>query len=785
MQPGLEASIALVALGPFVAALLAPLVQRFAKPFAGWILAVVPSVVFLALWTFLDDVVDRGFLLVSFPWVPDYGVELSFLIDGLSLTFALTISGIGALITLYSGAYLKGHPHLGRFFAFLLAFMGSMLGLVLADSMLALFVFWELTAVTSFLLIGFDHKRQAARRAAFQALVITNIGGMALLVGFVLLHQIGGSWELSALRELEQGIKGDELYGLVLACIVIAAFTKSAQVPFHFWLPNAMEAPTPVSAYLHSAAMVQAGVYLLARMTPVLGGTVAWSAMLVCFGSATLLWGAAKALRQTDLKHLLAQSTIASLGLLVLLLGLGSEAAIASVVIYFVAHALYKAGLFMVVGAIDHKTGTRDITALSGVADRMPVTFIGAALAGLAMIGLPPTLAFFAKEEMLLAGLEPQWLQWLALGALLIGNALLAAAAGIVVIKPFLGHVGPTPKSVREAPIAMLAGPLVLGGTGILLALGIDWFGKFILEPAASSILDMPQESHLAWSIDLASPVIWLSVLTWILGYLAYRQSERLRALLARMERELGLTADHVFDAGMLTLLRCAGWQRRLMHHGRLELYFVVVFAVLALALLVPVVALGGLEVLRLPQDFGLMPYEWGVLTLGGAGLLAVVLARTRLIAILALGVQGAAVALIFLLFAAPDLAFTQLMVEILSVIILTLVMTRLRLDERDPRPLEDWMRDGVLALVCGGAVSLVLLVVLSGTLDTSLSDFFAATSVPLAHGANIVNVILVDYRGLDTLGEIAVVMAAAMAVVALLRTRRRATPRQSQDSHP
>jgi multicomponent Na+:H+ antiporter subunit A len=785
LQPGLEASIALVALGPFVAALLAPLVQRFAKPFARWILALVPGVVFLALWSLLDDVVDRGFLLVSFPWVPDYGLELSFLIDGLSLTFALTISGIGALIVLYSGAYLKGHPHLGRFFSFLLAFMGSMLGLVLADSMLALFVFWELTAVTSFLLIGFDHKRQAARRAAFQALVITNIGGMALLVGFALLHQIGGSWELSALRELEQSVQGNELYGLVLACIILGAFTKSAQVPFHFWLPNAMEAPTPVSAYLHSAAMVQAGVYLLARMTPVLGGTVAWSTMLVCFGSVSLLWGAAKALRQTDLKHLLAQSTIGSLGLLVLLLGLGSEAAIASVVIYFVAHALYKAGLFMVVGAIDHKTGTRDITALSGVADRMPVTFICAALAGVAMIGLPPSLAFFAKEEMLLAALGPQWLQWLALGALVIGNALLAAAAAIVVIKPFLGHVGPTPKSVREAPIAMLVGPLVLGGTGIVLALGTDWFGKFILEPAASSILDLPQESHLAWSVDPASPVIWLSLLTWILGYFVYRQSDRLRALLARMERGLGLTADHVFDAAMFTLLRFAGWQRRLLHHGRLELYLVVVFAVLALALLVPVFALGGLEVLRLPLGSGLMPYEWGVLALGGAGLLAVVLARTRLIAILALGVQGAAVALVFLLFAAPDLAFTQLMVEVLSVIILTLVMTRLRLDERDPRPLEDWTRDGALAVVCGGAVSLVLLVVLSGTLDTSLSDFFAATSVPLAHGANIVNVILVDYRGLDTLGEIAVVMAAAMAVVALLRTRRRASPRQSQDSHP
>lgn len=785
MQPGLEAGIALAAGGPFLAALLAPLVQRWTRSFSGWVLALVPGAIFLILCSLVDDVVDREFLVVRFPWVPDQGLELSFFVDGLSLFFALTISGIGALVVLYSGAYLKGHPHLGRFFAFLLAFMGSMLGLVLADSMVALFVFWELTALTSFLLIGFDHGRQAARRAAIQALVITNLGGMALLVGSLLLHRMGGVWDLSALRMLELDVGTHGLYGLVLACILLAAFTKSAQLPFHFWLPNAMEAPTPVSAYLHSATMVQAGVYLLARMTPVLGNTPAWSTLLVCFGGATLLWGAANALRQTDLKQMLAQSTIASLGLLVLLLGLGSEAAIGAVVAYFVAHALYKAALFMVVGAVDHKTGSRDITVLSGVADRMPVTFIAVLLAGLAMIGLPPTIGYFAKEEMLLAALGPQWLQWFALGALVIGNAALAAVAGIVVIKPFLGMVGPTPKSVREAPIAMLVGPLVLGGTGIVVALLIDWFAHDVLAPAASSILGIRQQSHLAWSLDLANPVIWLSALTWALGYLVYRQSDSIRALLGRAERGVGWTADQLFDAAMLGLLRIAGWHRRLLHHGRLELYLLVVLAMLALALLVPLLAPSGLASLRAPRVPDLMPYEWGVLALGGAGLLAVVLARTRLSAILALGVQGAAVALIFLLFAAPDLAFTQLMVEILSVIVLALVMTRLRLDERDPRLVRDWLRDGFVALVCGGAVTLVLLVVLSGNLDTRLSDFFAATSVPIAHGANIVNVILVDYRGLDTLGEIAVVMAAAMGVVALLRTRRRLPRPVPQDAKP
>ncbi|RZA04725.1 MAG: Na(+)/H(+) antiporter subunit A, partial [Proteobacteria bacterium] len=334
----------------------------------------------------------------------------------------------------------------------LLAFMGSMLGLVLADNMLALFMFWEVTSITSFLLIGFDHHRQAARRGAIQALVITNIGGMALLVGVLFAHHLSGTWLLSELRGLDGVLRESALYGLVLALFLAAAFTKSAQFPLHFWLPNAMEAPTPVSAFLHSATMVQAGVYLLARMTPVLGGTSVWTGLLVTFGGVTLIWGALGALKETDLKQILAQTTIASLGLLVMLIGLGSEAAIAAMLVYFVAHACYKAGLFMVAGAVDHGAGTRDITALGGLADKMPVTFIGAALGALSMIGLPLTVGYFAKEEMYLALIGGDWTLWLVLAVLVIGNALLAGVALVVMIKPFLGDAVPTPRTPHEAP---------------------------------------------------------------------------------------------------------------------------------------------------------------------------------------------------------------------------------------------------------------------------------------------------------------------------------------------
>ena len=785
MGLSLDVSIALVAIAPFIAALLAPLIHRLAGSYTGWILAIVPAGIFMLLLRLVEPVVAGGTVEAAIGWVPSYGLTLAFFLDGLSAIFALTIAGVGALVVLYAGAYLKGHKHQGRFLAYLLAFMGSMLGLVLADNMLALFMFWEATSITSFLLIGFDHHRQAARRGAIQALVITNIGGMCLLVGVLMAQHISGTWLLSELRGLDGVLKDSALYGLVLTLFIGAAFTKSAQFPLHFWLPNAMEAPTPVSAFLHSATMVQAGVYLLARMTPALGGTPAWTMVLVGFGGVTLIWGALGALKETDLKQILAQTTIASLGLLVLLIGLGSEAAIAAMLVYFVAHACYKAALFMVAGAVDHGAGTRDITALGGLADKLPVTFIGAALAALSMVGLPLTVGYFAKEEMYLALVGGDWLMLLVLAVLVSGNALLAGVALVVMIKPFLGDAVPTPKSAHEAPVAMLAGPIVLGCIGVVAGLLPDWLGHDVLAPGATAILGAPVEPHLTLAVDWASPLIWLSALTWLLGIVVFRQAHAIRAVLRRFDAALGWTADGVFDAMMFGLIRFAASVTRALHHGKLEIYLVLVFVCLALALFWPMLALGGFDWIVPTAELGdwskrlvlpdLRPYEWGVIALAVLGLVAVLIAKSRLVAILSLGIQGTALALIFLLFGAPDLAFTQLMVEVLSVVILTVVMTNLKLDARDHRPFEDWARDGTLAIVCGAGVSLLLMLVLNGTLDTRLSDFFIETSVPIAHGANIVNVILVDYRGFDTLGEISVVMGAGIAIMALLRRRKKA----------
>ncbi len=771
MPPSLDFTIALIPIAPFLAAFMAPFIHRFAGYSAGWILAIVPASIFVFLLGFVEPISNHGFVQAVIEWVPAYNLNLSFFIDGLSLTFGLLISGIGTIIVIYSGAYLKGHHHQGRFFAFILMFMGSMLGLVLADSLLVMFIFWELTSITSFLLIGFDHTRQASRRAAIQALVITNAGGLALLVGAILLQKVTGVWEMSMMRGYGPALQEAGFYPAILALFCLAAFTKSAQFPFHFWLPNAMEAPTPVSAFLHSATMVKAGVYLLARMNPTLGGTYEWTVVLVLFGGVTLLYGATLALRQTDMKQMLAQTTVASLGLLVLLIGIGTETAIAAMVVYLIAHALYKAALFLIAGIIDHGTGTREITELGGLRGLMPVTFFVAILAAVSMAGLPPAIGFLAKEEMYLALMNPNAWSIAVLVVLIVGNALMLVVGAAIAIKPFFGGLKPTPLKPHEGSLALLIGPVMFGLLALAAGLLPDVLGHYFLVPTASTIYNIEVESHLKMGLEIfLNPMILLSVATWVLGALMFWRLDDIRKILRRIESAVRWNFDAGFDSVMFGLIRFADAVTRIWHHGRLELYLIVVFAALALALFVPMLVLNGVP--SVPQFPQLTFYEWGVGLIAMSGLVAVLIARTRLIAIVSLGIQGFAVALIFMLFGAPDLSFTQFMVETLSVVILTLVMTRLHLEQRDSRVLEEVLRDGSLAIICGAGVMLLLMSVLQHDLDLRLTDFFAQTSVAIAHGHNIVNVILVDYRGLDTLGEIAVVMTTGIAILALIRIR-------------
>ena len=760
----------LVLMLPFLAALIAPWLTRRLGHNAAWILALAPVAIFIHFLGFAGEVADGGLVTGGFAWVPSYNVSFSWLIDGLSLTFVLLISGIGALIMLYSGGYLNGNDQLGRFFSFMLLFMGAMLGVVISDSFLMLFVYWELTSITSFLLIGFDHTREASRRAAIQALVVTGGGGLALLAGLLVIWNITGVSQISLLLSYGDDVRASPFYLLALLLVLGGAFSKSAQFPLHFWLPNAMEAPTPVSAYLHSATMVKAGVYLLMRLNPVLGDTVWWETILPVFGGTTLIVGTLLAIRQTDLKLMLAYTTVSSLGLLVMLTGFGSEHAISAAVLYLVAHSLFKGALFMVAGLIDHESGTRDVTRLGGLRKAMPITFFAAIAAAISMAGLPPFVGFLAKEEIYYAlwANDPWSIAFVAVAV--VGNGLMFVIGFAVAIKPFFGPLVKTPKAAHEGPVLLWLGPLLLGVTAFVSALLSPLTHRFISSPMASAVAGR-EETVTISIVPHMGPALILSLVTVAFGIVAYMMLDRLRAGMAGLLSAIGWGPDRGFDQVISGLVGLSRSITRIIQPGRLDIYMTLTFLMIAVALIGPMAWYGEWPAMPVWPE-GAQFHELVVIAIAFIGLLAVIYARDRLTAIVSLGIQGFAVALIFLLFGAPDLSFTQFMVETLAVVILALVMTRLRLTTADHRPTGQKLGDLTVSLVCGIGFMLYLLAVTQQPFDTTLSDFFSAYSKVVAHGTNVVNVILVDFRGTDTLGEIAVVMVTGLAILSLIRIK-------------
>jgi len=761
--------MSLAVVSGFAAALIAPFLTMALRNWAGWLLALLPAALFVYFLDFAPAVAAGQTFTFSLPWLPRYGINFSFYVDGLSLLFALLITGIGALIVLYAAGYLKGHAQQGRFFGYILAFMASMLGLVLADNVVTLFVFWELTSITSFLLIGFDHAREAARRAAFQALTITALGGVVMLAGLLGMGLAAGSFEMSELLGRGELIRDHPWAVGILLLLLAGAFTKSAQVPFHSWLPNAMEAPTPVSAYLHSATMVKAGVYLLMRINPIFGEMALWQTLLPLFGGATLVAGTLLAVRMTDLKLMLAYTTVASLGLLVLLTGIGTEKALIGAGAYLLAHSLFKGALFMVAGCVDHESGTRDITKVGGLAPLMPVTAGAAILAGLSMGGLPPFTGFLAKEA-LYAGIKLQGgADYAVLGAVVFGNALMLAVGLAVAIKPFYGARPETPKKPHEAPISMLAGPATLGALGLIIALATHIFNADIMTPLATAIRGTPTFVDLHFWAGVNQALI-LSVITVALGLAFLLRYEAMRAGARRLFDAIGWGPDRGFDQLVGALIRLSHGVMTFVQNGNMRAYVRLTFITAGLALLIPPMVLGAWP--RIPVIPEMSFYEVAILALAVVGVGQVVLSRKRLTAVVSFGVQGFAIAVIFMLFGAPDLSFTQFMVETLSVVILALVLTRLPLEPRDQRAPASIVLDGALGIAASCGFGLALLSVTQGAFDSTLSDFFREYSATIAHGRNIVNVILVDFRALDTLGEVAVVLMAALSALALIRLR-------------
>lgn len=752
-----------------LAAAVAPTLHRVLPALSHWLLALVPLSAACWFATLVPGVAAGVPVLETTRWAPSLGIALSFRLDGLSLLFALLICGIGAFITLYSGGYLRGHPRQGRFHLFILAFMAAMLGLVTADDLISLFVFWELTSITSFMLIGFNHEDARSRRSAIQALLVTGGGGMALLAALVLMGMASGHCTLSAIAASGVDLRAHALYPAMLVLLLLAAFTKSAQVPFHFWLPNAMDAPTPVSAYLHSATMVKAGVYLLARLNPTLGGTEPWFWALTIAGGVTALWGSAMALRSTDLKKILAYTTLMALGVLVLLIGVGSDGALKAFAGFLLAHSLYKGALFMGAGSVDHGSGTREVGDLGGLWRKMPVTGLFIALAALSMAGLPPFFGFVAKEIVYDSAFSNE--RYLVLAVLLLANSAMVAAAATLFLKPFLGAPTRAAAHAHEGGLALLAGPAALAGLSLLFGL---WTAlpQGLLAATADAVRGAPlgMELHLWHGV---TPALGLSALTLALGAVLFLALAPVKSLLAGVQKVTRIDHDRAWDC-LLNLVEVlargvTGW----LQNGILTRYLTLTFAGMLALLGSTLLLRGGMSwpgmTLSVGDGLGL---ALAVLML--AGTLGALRAGSRMAAILSLSVNGLSVALFFLLYGAPDVGITQLMVETLTAIILVLVLARLPfLPAGADRPLPAKLLHAALAIGLGACVTAIMLSILGQPLPLDLSQFFGDTSWLEAHGRNVVNVILVDFRGFDTLGEITVIAAAGLGVFALMKARK------------
>jgi multicomponent Na+:H+ antiporter subunit A len=760
--------IILAVLLVFVAAVLAPFLHRFLGRRTGWCLALLPAALFVLFLSKFRHFESGEVLRFTYSWVPSLGLDLSFYADGLSYLFILLITGIGAAVLIFGGGYLKGHPLQGRFYGFLLMFMGSMLGLVSADNLLLLFIFWELTSVSSYLLIGFKHEDSEARQSAWRALLITGGGGLALLAGILLMGGITGSYSFSQLLTQAGTIQDHPLYLPVLLLVLGGVVTKSAQVPFHFWLPGAMSAPTPVSAYLHSATMVKAGIFLLARLNPVLGGTAEWHYLVTLMGALTMLIGALMALPQTDLKRFLAYSTVSALGTIVMLLGLSTSLATKAAMVFLLVHSLYKASLFMVAGAVDHETGTRDVLSLGGLARVMPITSVAAGLAALSMSGFPPLLGFISKELLYEAKIQAPDVSPFLLGVGVLANMVNVAVAIKVGIRPFWGRPGKACCDAHEAPFALWIGPMVFAATGLLFGLFPD-LATPLLTPAVGAV----KAEEVDFALKLwhgINPVFMLSVATVLGGVVLFRLRNHIRRLGEWLRRFSAVNPSRLYDAGLDLLLALARWQTRFFQHGLLRRY-----------ILVFVFIFGGLLLYSLLQlQEGSIRWDFSGIHLLDVALAGVILAatltvtraRSRMTAVVALGVVGYGIALIQVMYSAPDLAITQILVETLTVILFVFLFYRMPRFKNFSTPLRK-ARDAFIALFCGGVVTLLVLKAVSLQIETPISRYFADESYVSAFGRNVVNVILVDFRALDTLGEILVLSLAAMGVVALLKLKR------------
>ncbi len=760
----------------YIVTIAAPFSGRIFRSRAGLVLGFYPLVIFIQVMVMMVAGSPMEPPLLRIPWVPSFNLWLSFRLDGLTLLMAAIISGIGALVIWYGSAYLHDHVHLSRFHGLTFLFMTSMLGLVISDNALLFFIFWELTSIFSFFLIGFNHQESASRAAAWQALLVTGGGGLVLLAGLVIISFITGSFEISTWMTMASQIQSHPLSTTAFILLLVGVMTKSAQFPFHFWLPNAMKAPTPVSAYLHSATMVKAGVFLLLRFFPIMGGLEAWNKLLVPVGLITLLAGSLLSLGQADLKRLLAYSTVAALGSMVFLIGLGTPLSLKTALVILSAHAMYKGALFLVAGGIDHATGTRDIFTLGKLVRSLPFTSLAAALAGLSMAGIAPLAGFIAKElfyESTLAA--PAGI--LLTGLVLAGNVASVFVAAWIAWSPFWGK---TDRSLHPHPeiVGLWLPPCLLAMASLVFGIWIQGAGTVIIAPALTSVL------QAAYPVNLAlwhgfTPMLGLSVATILLGVLIFLLRSHVHGFFHAVFHRLEIISPaNLYNRIIQVVISFANWQTRILQNGYLRIYILVI-------ILTTFILTIGTVILRL----GSVPFgTWSTPRFYDIILLAVIItasilvtrSTSRLATIALLGSIGFSIAILFLLYSAPDLAMVQFSIETLIVILFVLAMYRLpKIKHLSSKPAR--ILDMVISTIGGGLMTLLMLIVSSHPIESQLASYFIKNSPTVAKGRNIVNVILVDFRGFDTLGEISVLSIAAIGVYALIRFTRKAVDKNNE----
>lgn len=743
------------------------------KKHVGIILALVQALFFGYFFSKIPEATTDNGIVTIIQWIPQIGLNLEFLLNGLSLVFALLITGIGTLVFLYASAYMKSYEATDKFYFQLFLFGGAMLGLVLSANLIQLFVFWELTSYLSFLLISFFHKKEAARKAAFQSLIITALGGLLLLTGVLLLGSVVDSYSIIDWLENAQSIKNSQLYLPGLLLILGGAFTKSAQFPFHFWLPGAMEAPTPVSAYLHSATMVKAGIFLLALLNPVLGGTIEWTYIITLVGITTMFLGAYFSITQTDLKAILAFTTISSLGVLVLLFGIDTMLSVKAAMLFLFVHAFYKAALFMVAGFIDKKTGTKDLSKLGGLYKHMPLTFIISILALLSMAGLPPTLGFLGKELIYEAKIQSPGIASLVLILGVAGNTLIVAVSMYFMFKVFLGKEGNYPKKPDEKGFLYLLGPGVLTLLSLLLGISPAVLGNVLVGPALSSIRkEIIDVELILW--HGFNNVFFLSLITVLLGVtifiIALHKKQFLIKWRSINNRIFSVELTHIFHQLLNGFLNFSERSTKRLQHGY-HRYYILTVIVFSSALLWFEVYITRNWVME--TQFSLTPlYVSGLAAIITCSTIYAAIARSRIATIISMGVTGYGISLIYLYYSAVDLAITQILVETLVVVMFVLVLQRLPLFETLSSKLTR-IRDLIISLIFGGVMTVLALKALNIQFNHSISKLMVENSFVKAHGKNVVNVILVDFRALDTLGEVTVLIIAAMGVFVLLKTKK------------